>query len=144
MDRLDYRIRRGRQEAVHEVRAGIGFDFVPWSPLNSVQIPRKANSGRSSFKANQTTSFLVSGFGSGAYSAKLLAGTGHRLPGFSQPHQCDDDVLRILVTGGSPLRGGVGIPQRIVVSSRSAPTLRTTGAGIWPDRFHCDESLTNV
>ena len=88
------------------------------SPLNSVQIPAKANSGRSSFKANQTTSFLVSGFGSGAYSAKLLAGTRHRLPGFSQPRQCDDDVLRILVTGGPPLRGGVGIPQRIVVSSR--------------------------
>jgi hypothetical protein len=114
------------------------------SPLNSVQIPAKANSGRSSFKANQTTSFLVSGFGSGAYSAKLLAGTRHRLPGFSQPRQCDDDVLRILVTGGPPLRGGVGIPQRIVVSSRSASTLRTTGAGMWLIAFISNESLINV
>jgi hypothetical protein len=48
-------------------------------PLNSVQMPAKANSGRSSLSANHTTSFFfVSGFGSGAYSAKLLAGTRQR------------------------------------------------------------------
>ena len=40
-----------------------------------------------------------------------------------------DEVLRMLVTGGPPVRGGGGMPQRIIVSSRSAPTLRTTGAG---------------
>jgi hypothetical protein len=46
---------------------GIGFDFVPRSPLNSVQIPANAQSGRSSSSANQTTSFFfVAGFGSGA------------------------------------------------------------------------------
>ena len=33
-----------------EVRAGGGFDFVPRSPLNSVQIPPKANNVRSSFE----------------------------------------------------------------------------------------------
>ena len=66
---------------------------------------READSGRSSFSANHTTSFFfVSGFGSGAYSAKLLAGTRHRFSGFSQPRQCGDDVLRILVTGGPPVR----------------------------------------
>jgi hypothetical protein len=37
-------------------------------------------------------------------------------------------VLRILVTGGPPVRGG-GMPQRIMISSRSVPALRTTGAG---------------
>jgi hypothetical protein len=43
--------------------------------------------------ANQTTSFfLVSGFGSGAYSAKLFTGTRQRFSGFSQPRQCGDDV----------------------------------------------------
>jgi hypothetical protein len=69
--------------------------------LNSVQIPAKANSGRSSFSANQTTSFfLVSGLGSGAYSEKLLAGTRHRFSGFNQARQCGDEVFRILVTGG--------------------------------------------
>ena len=39
-------------------------------------MPAKANSGRFSLIANQTTPFfLVSGFGSGAYSANLLAVT---------------------------------------------------------------------
>src|SRR6202045_3406834 len=108
----------------------MGFDLVPLSPLNSVQMPANANRGRSSLSANQTTSFfLVSGFGSGAYSEKLLAGTRHRLSGFSQPRQCGEAVLRILVTGGPPNFGGGGMPQRIIVSSRSAPALRTTGAG---------------
>jgi hypothetical protein len=55
---------------------GIGFDFVPRSPLNSVQMPREAGQRPIIIDRNQTTSFfLVSGFGSGAYSAKLLNGT---------------------------------------------------------------------
>jgi hypothetical protein len=58
------------------------------SPLKMVQIPANANNGRSSFKANHTTSFFfVAGFGSGAYSAKLLAGTRRRLSGFSHARQ---------------------------------------------------------
>src|ERR1700693_5673525 len=100
----------------------MGFDLVPLSPLNSVQMPANANNGRSSLSANHTTSFfLVSGFGSGAYSAKLFAGTRQRLSGFSQPRQCGDEVLRMLVTGGPPVRGGGGMPHRIMVSSRSSP-----------------------
>src|SRR5712671_1995386 len=94
---------------------GIGLDLVPRSPLNSVQMPAKASSGRSSLAANQTTSFfLVCGFGSGAYSAKLLNGTRQRFSGFSQARQCGEEVLRMLVTGGPPARGGGGIPQRIM------------------------------
>src|SRR3984957_14276822 len=108
----------------------MGFDLVPRSPLNSVQSPPKANGGRSSFKPSHTTSFLpVAGLGSGAYSAKLLAGTRQRFSGLSQPRQCGDVVLRILVTGKLPARGGGGIPRRIIVNSRSVPALRTTGAG---------------
>src|ERR1700688_2844959 len=108
----------------------IGFDLVPRSPLNSVQMPANAASGRSSLSANQTTSFfLVSGFGSGAYSAKLLNGTRQRLSGFSQPRQCGDAVLRMLVTGGPGVRGGGGIPQRIMASSLPLSVLRITGAG---------------
>jgi len=118
MDRLDDRVRRRREEAVDIVRPR--FDFVPRSPLNSVQMPAKQVSGRSSLIANQTTSFfLVSGFGSGEYSAKLLNGTRQRFSGFSQPRQCGDDVLRMFVTGGPPVRGGGGMPQRISVMSRS-------------------------
>jgi hypothetical protein len=49
--------------------------------------------------ANQTTSsFLVSGFGSGAHSAKLFTGTKHRFSGLSQARQCGDDVFLMLVT----------------------------------------------
>src|ERR1017187_4511050 len=108
----------------------MGFDLVPRSPLNSVQMPANAASGRSSFSANHTTSFfLVSGFGSGAYSAKLLNGTRQRLSGFSQPRQCGDEVFLMFVTENPPARGGGGMPQRITRSSRSAPALRITGAG---------------
>jgi hypothetical protein len=39
--------------------------------------------------------------------------TRHRFSGLSQPRQCGDEVLRIFVTGGPPVRGGGGIPQRI-------------------------------
>lgn len=37
------------------------------------------------------------------------------------PRQWGDDVLRMLVTGGPPVRGGGGMPQRIMVNSRSSP-----------------------
>jgi hypothetical protein len=33
-----------------------------------------------------------------------LAGTKQRFSGFNQPRQCGDDVLRMLVTGGPPVR----------------------------------------
>ena len=70
-----------------------------------------------------------SGFGSGAYSAKLLVGTKQRLSALSYARQYGDDVLRMLVTGYPPARGGGGMPQRIIVISSSPPELRTTGAG---------------
>jgi hypothetical protein len=79
---------------------------------------------------DQTTSFfLVSGFGSGAYSAKLLNGTKQRFSGFNQPRQCGDVALRMLVTGNHPNLGGGGMPHRIITSSRSPRSFRTTGAG---------------
>src|SRR5438445_13879719 len=108
----------------------MGLDFVPRSPLNSVRMPAKQNSGRLSSSANQTTSFfLVSGFGSGAYSAKLFAGTRQRFSGFSQLRQWGEDMLRILVTGGPPVLAGGGMPQRIRTISLASSTLRITGAG---------------
>jgi hypothetical protein len=88
MDRRDDSVRRGGEKAVDQ-GPGSGFDFGPRSPLNSVQMPANAVSGRSLPSANHTTSFfLVSGFGSGACSAKLLNGTKQRFSGFSQPRQC--------------------------------------------------------
>src|SRR3981189_1591328 len=96
------------------------FALVPLSPLNSVQMPANANGGRSSFRPNHTTSFfLVSGFVSGAYSAKLFAGTRQRFSGLRQTRQCGDDVFLMLVTGYPPslrhLRG---------TASRTANDLR--------------------
>ncbi|MGY3578853.1 hypothetical protein ACVMB1_006057 [Bradyrhizobium sp. USDA 4504] len=89
----------------------MGLDLVPRSPLKSVQMPANAVRGRSSASANQTTSFFfVSRFGSGAYSAKLLNGTRQRFSGLSQPRQCGDEVLRMFVTGGPPVRGGGHAP----------------------------------
>jgi hypothetical protein len=58
-------------------------------------------------------------FGSGAYSAKLFAGTRHRFSGLGQPRLCGDAMLRILVTGAPPNFGGGRIPQRIMISSRT-------------------------
>ena len=100
--------------------------YRPSYGRREVDEPRQCTS----LSANHTTSFFfVSGFGSGAYSAKLLAGTKHRFSGFSQPRQCGDDVLRMFVTGYPPARGGGGMPQRIIVISSSPPELRITGAG---------------
>jgi hypothetical protein len=89
------RLVRWSVSRTQDAAPGIGLDFVPRSPLYSIQIPAKVASGRSSSSPNQTMSFfLVSGFGSGAYSAKLLNGTRQRFSGLSQPRQCGENVLR--------------------------------------------------
>jgi hypothetical protein len=49
--------------------------------------------------------------------------------GLSNIRQCGDDVLRMLVTGGPPVRGGGGMPQRIRVISVPVSVLRITGPG---------------
>jgi hypothetical protein len=46
--------------------------------------------------------------------------------GLSHPRRCGEDVLRMLVTGGPPIFGGGGIPQRIIASSRPCAVLRMT------------------
>jgi len=51
----------------------------------------------SEVRARNWAIFLVSGFGSGAYSAKLFSVTKHRFSGFNQPRQCGEDVFRMLV-----------------------------------------------
>jgi len=51
MDALHFGIRPGEG-------AGIGLDFVPRLPLNSVQMLAKQNKGRLSLSANQTASFF--------------------------------------------------------------------------------------
>src|SRR3954466_3932887 len=93
-------------------------------------MPAKAKSGRASSIANHLGVFfgLVS-----AYSQKDVNGTRHRLSGASHRRQCGDLVLRILVVMPGNC-GGFGMPQRIVISSRSPSLTRTTGA-IWSGKI---------
>jgi hypothetical protein len=85
VDRLNDRVRRRGQEAVDQVRAGerlrlgatIAFEFGPDTgerKRRAIIIEREPDD----------IPLLVSGFGSGAYSAKLLNGTRQRFSGFSR------------------------------------------------------------
>ena len=130
MDWFNHGIRCRCQEAVDIVRPRYRLGLRASVTIVGSPDARKGENGRLSSSANQTTSFFfVSGFGSGAYSAKLFAGTRQRLSGFNQPRQCGDDVLRMLVTGAPAVRGGGGMPQRMVTNSVPLSVLRITGAG---------------
>src|SRR5262249_36852603 len=65
------------------------------------------------------------------YSQNDVAGTRQRFSSLSHPRQCGEETLRMLVTPRSmPVTnfGGLGMPHRAMISSRS-PSLpaRTTG-----------------
>jgi len=88
MNGLHDGVRRRREKAVDEMRPWYRFGLRAAIALEFGPDAGKQNSGRRSSRANQTTSFfLVSGFVSGAYSAKLFAGTRQRFSGLSQPRQ---------------------------------------------------------
>ena len=62
--------------------------------------------------------------------ADALMGIARRKEGNRASTNHDgSELLRMLVTGGPPNFGGGGMPQRIMISSRSSSALRTTGAG---------------
>jgi hypothetical protein len=76
-------------------------------------MPAKAKGARFSSSANQTTSFfLVVGFGSGAYSAKLLAAK----------EAAADEVFLMFVTDNPPVRGGgfptASLPDWVLLAGR--------------------------
>jgi hypothetical protein len=89
-------------------------------------MPANATSGRLSSMANHfgVLRDLVS-----AYSQNDDMGTKHLDAGLSHRRQCGDLVLRMLAVIPGYCGGGLGRPHRIMVSSRSASALRTTGAG---------------
>ncbi len=74
--------------------------MAPRKPVHVVQMPAKANSGRSSSSANQVGVFfgLVS-----AYSQNEFTGTRQRFAGPSRRRQCGLFVLRMLITGAAEL-----------------------------------------
>ena len=130
MDRLDHRVRRCREKTIDLMRPRHRLRLRATITVERRPDASEGEQRLSSLSANQTTSFFfVSGFGSGAYSAKLLAGTKQRFSGLSQPRQCGDDVFLMLVTGIPPNFGGGGIPRRIMLNSRPVSVLRLTGAG---------------
>jgi hypothetical protein len=80
------------------------LDFVQRSPFELGRDAGKADQRPISLIANQTTSFLVSGFGSGAYSTKLLNGTKQQFSGFSQLRQCGEELVGFVAGFRSALR----------------------------------------
>src|SRR6267378_5928446 len=122
VDRLDHCVRGRRQETVDKVRAG---DRLGLGATVALELgPEPAEREQRPIIIEREPDDILFGFGSGAYSAKLLAGTRHRFSGLSQARQCGEEVLRMLVTGKPPARGGGGMPQRIVISSRSPAAFR--------------------
>jgi hypothetical protein len=67
---------------------------------------------------------------------KLFAGTGQRFSCFSQAGQCDEDMLRMLVTGAPPDFGGGGIPHTMVhIPWDASHQANIDLAGIQPTSF---------
>jgi hypothetical protein len=112
MDRLDHRIGLGRQEAVDKMRPRYWLGLGAAVTLELGPDAREREQLSLLVEREPHHIFLpVSGFGSGAYSAKLFAGTKQRFSGFSHIRQCGDEVLRMFVTGALPIRGGDGMPS---------------------------------
>ena len=112
VDRFDDGVRR-RGPPVDLMRAWNWFGFR--SALTLELGPDAGEAGQRPIVIDREPDdvlFFVSGFGSGAYSAKLFPPPPP--PGFSQPRQCGDDVLLMLVTCGPPVRSGGGMPRRII------------------------------
>jgi len=109
------------------VGSGIGFGLRAAFPCIRSIMPAKAKSGRLSLSANQPhPSSLSQDWAPARTRHKLWQARGSG----SWLHQCPPVAARgiaIFVTVPRVRRGGGGIPHRIIVSSRSAPALRTTG-----------------
>src|SRR5690606_3350418 len=107
-----------------KISTSTGPSFFFLTPFQLVHIPAKANSGFSSFRANQCSGLrLVFGSGSCPYSENDVAGTTQRLSTPCQRRQWGEVRFRIFVTplSASPFTyiGGVGMPQRRRASSGS-------------------------
>jgi hypothetical protein len=130
MDRLDDGIGRGGQKPINEVRAGDRLGLGAAGALELCPDPGEG-SQRSLVVQGKPDDvlFLRLWIGLGSVFRKIVEWARHRFSGFIQARQFGDDVLRMFVTGGPPILDGGGIPRRIMVKSRSASVLRTTGAG---------------
>jgi hypothetical protein len=65
------------------MRAGAGFDFMPRSPFNFVQMQAAGDVAQRPIVVERASFILVSEFDPGAYPAKLSKGAARRFTGFS-------------------------------------------------------------
>src|SRR3981189_1289065 len=130
MYRFNDRVRRRRQETINQVRTGDRFGFR--SPITPELGPySREGAQRTIFILCEPYDIFRPGLRVRLRRVLRKAVEGNETPvvGLNQARQCRAWVLRMLVTGKPPARGGGGIPQRIITNSRSVPALRTTGAG---------------
>jgi len=129
MDRLDHRVRRCREKTIDLMRPPAPVSTSCRDPpLNVVQMPAKANSGRASLSAKPDDILFL---GLRVRLRRILGEAVDRdqaavFPASASRASCGDDVLRMLVTGGPPCaRVGGGMPHRI--STILAPRRRCSG-----------------
>jgi len=110
MDWFYDRVRCCGQEAVDEVRAGDRLRLRA-----AIAVERRPDASerkqRTILIQREPHHVFFLGFRVrlGRVFGEAIGRTKQRFSVFSQPRQCGDDVLRILVTGGPPVRGGGGM-----------------------------------
>ncbi len=129
MDRLDHRVRRCREKTIDLMRPRHRLRLRA-----AITIERRPDASESEQRAVivecEPNDILFLGLRVWLRSVFGEAVGRDKAPAFrlEPARQCGDEVLRMLVTGGPPVRGGGGMPQRIMVSSRSSPGLLGSSA----------------
>ena len=127
MDRFDDRIGRGGQKAVNKVRSGdrlrlgpaVTFEFGSESP--------ESEQGPVAVQGEPHDTFLA---GRRVGLRRIFGEAVGRYQNSGSPASASRASVVMWCYGyWPPVRGGGGMPQRIMTSSRSAPALRATGAG---------------
>jgi len=127
-DRLKY---LGREELPRTQQSGNSeWLFTPYQAYWSAGISLATTRNGSRNKVKYLCTLFRGGSRPSFYRIRYVC-PFRRFSGLSHMRQCGDDVLRMLVTGGPLVRGGGGIPHRIIANSRPSPSsvLRMTGAG---------------
>lgn len=124
MNRLDDCIRRRGQEAIDEMRSRNRLGLRAAVPFELCSDSREGKQRPVLFQRKPGL-----WIGLRRILREAVGGTKHRFSGLSHIRQCGEEVLRMFVTGGPPVRGGDGIPHRIIAVSRPCPASRITGAG---------------
>lgn len=130
MDRLDDRVRRCREETVDLMRPRHRLRLGAAITVERRLYPGKGEQGSLIIEREP---HLVLLFGLLVRLGRVFGEAVRRHEAamlWCQPDApVDEVVLRILLTGGPPIFGSGGMPQRIVTSSVTLSVLHMTGAG---------------